>query len=114
MISLRNERVGIYAYASTTTNGLVSTTYTKAGEYWGRIQPPSGAERDIAQKANYLIDAVITLSLDTPVDPKGLLMDAAKGVLYKIVAVLPRTQVHEQVVLAQSATDAQSAYSLVN
>jgi hypothetical protein len=110
--SLRNRRIRVYAYTDATANGLVSNTYAFLGEYWGRLEPPTGAELNVAEQANYQIDASVLLDGDLTIPPQGLIRDCRTGTLYKIEAVLPRRQTREQQVHGSATTDAQPAYAI--
>jgi hypothetical protein len=105
-------RIRVYTYVSAVAGGIVSITYPYQGEYWARLDPPNGAETNIAERADYKLDAVVLFADDIPISPKGLLRDASTGTLYKIEAVLPRRQTREQTVHASAATDAQASYAI--
>jgi hypothetical protein len=108
--SLRNMRIRIFGFVSATTGGLVADSFAYQGEFWGRLEPPTGAELNIAEKADYKVAASCLFADDIPIPPQGLIRDCQTGTLYKIEAVLRRRQTREQTVLASSTSDSQSAF----
>lgn len=110
--SLRNMRIRVYAYVTAAPGGVVSNSYAYQGEYWGRLEPPTGSELNVAEKANYQLAATVLFDGDLPIPPQGLIRDCLTGTLYKIEAVLPRRQTREQTVHASATTDDQSAYAI--
>lgn len=101
---LRDQRIRVFSYSDTSADGRMSSGYAYIGEYWGRIEAPSGRERTTAGQAEQEVDAVITLNINAPVTLDGL-VKGPDGKAYKVSAVLPRRMLQELEVYAVYADD---------
>ena len=108
---LRDQRVRVYAPSVTLTDGVPATTYTLAGTWWGRIEPPTGREVTTGQQAGHVVSAVCTLSHDAVVGLSDVIRDA-DDVVYEVRANLPRRATWERQVWLEQKDDAQGTYTL--
>ena len=107
---LRDQRVRVFSFASTSVGGRASSGYAYVGEYWGRLDAPSMGEATVAGQAEHKIDAVVTLARGTVTALGGLLK--VDGRYYKITGVPPANRIaNEQKVSCVYADDAGS-YSI--
>jgi hypothetical protein len=110
-VSSRNRRVRIYAPASTLTDGLPATVYTRRspGQWWASIEPPTGREKTTGLAADHTVTAVLTLASEAVIGKHDVVVDDA-DVIYEVRAILTRHA--EQQVWLEEASTAQATYTL--
>lgn len=102
---LRDQRVGLYTFSNTGTNGLSGSAYTRTAERWGRIEPASARERTVGGQTQQEADVIVTLADEAAplVDRNGL---AKVGTtIYKITAVELHRTAREVQVMAVNVGD---------
>ncbi len=106
---LRDQRIRVFGYNSTGSDGWASSEFPYVGEYWGRLEPAGGREATIAAQAQQKVDAVAVFDINVEVQRDGILK-GPDGKIYKVTAVLPRRMAKEQEVFCEYGDDA--TYSL--
>jgi len=102
---LLDQRVTLYAYAVTVDDtGVPVERYPEWGTRWGRIEPPTGRERTLGEREAHQIDAVLVLRTEIPVLARWLA--EVGGVVYRVLAILPRRMQGLQHLLVTTADDA--------
>jgi hypothetical protein len=97
-VGLRDRRVRLYAYRDANAavpGGYMETQYTFTEERWARLEPPTGREKTLGERAGKEIDGVLALAAEANVDPRGAVKDVRTGDVYRILATLPRRLAHE-------------------
>jgi hypothetical protein len=87
-IGMRNERVRIFTYSNTGSDGFMASTYTYVAERWARKELPSGREITVAAQAEHKVDAVFEFAAEVTVTRNGLLKH--DGDLYFVRSALKR------------------------
>jgi hypothetical protein len=107
--------VKVYALATTLTDGVPGRSYTQRvpGEWWARLEPPTGREKTTGLAGEHTISAVCTLATEAVVGETDVLTDEG-GVIYEVRAVLPRQLLAEQEVWLERSSQAQNTYTLVD
>jgi hypothetical protein len=99
-VALRDQRVRVYGYDNSGTEGRISESYPFVGEYWARITSPSGREKTIAGQAEHTADALVFFSDEVAslIPADGILKLGT--IVYKILAapVASRMYLNEVVV----------------
>lgn len=101
---LLDQRGTLFAYTvAMGTNNVPVERYPEWGTRWCRLEPPSGQERTAAQREAHRWDAIIAFRGDIPIERDWLVRVA--GLVYRVVAVLPRRMQGLTHVYAASADD---------
>jgi len=109
--SSRDQRVSLFSYSNTGTDGIVSTVYTFTATRWARKEVPTGRELMLGEASEHKVDAVFTFAEEVSIPVPGLLRHGSH--YYEVRSVLPRRATREQHVLAEAVDVAQQSYTVV-
>lgn len=101
--SLCDQRVRIFTYSDTGTNGEPDSTYTFAAERWGRLEAAAAREGTTGAQAQHQAEVVVLFADEVTVTRDGALKVA--GRFYKIDSIEPRRTTRELQVTATWVDD---------
>ena len=109
-IGLRDQRVLVFSYSDSGSDGWQSTRYIREanptaadGAYWARKEPVSAREAQIALQAQHEVTVVFAFADHVFVPTDGVLKHG--GTFYKVTGVYIARMLREIVVHAVEATD---------
>lgn len=102
-VGLRDQRVRIYGYASTSDEGVPGAVYEYRETRWARLEAPTGREVTVGMQAAHRVDAVLALADEADVRANDLILLGADR--YLVRAVLGRRHLRETQCLVQLTDD---------
>lgn len=110
-VGLRDQRIRVFSFSDTSSDGRASSGYAYVGEYWGRADAPSMREATVAGQAEHQADAVFTLEKGVVVSPDGLLK--ADSRYYKVTGVPPANRMANEIKVFATYADDAGSYNIM-
>lgn len=88
---LLDQRIRLFRFSDTSSNGYASSGYAYDRECWGRLDAPSAREATVANQGEHVVDAVLTVQRGIPILP-GALVKGEDGKYYKVTGVPPSSR----------------------
>lgn len=103
-LSRWNKSLGLYAYSSTTTEGVATDVWTLAATTFGRVDAKRAQQTVLGGATETQIDAVVELSDQVTVPANSVIVDGSSlnaATAYRVRGVRPRPDQRRQYVDVQ-------------
>jgi hypothetical protein len=107
---LRDQRIRVFDFSDTSTDGRASSGYTYRDEYWGGVSAPSMREATVAGQGEHVADAVFTLERGVQVQSGGLLK--ADDRYYKVTGLPPANRMANEIKVFATYVDDAGSYNI--